>query len=75
MLSVICAWLNGWVNTRKAGDLRRHRTHYGVTVMQMFSRDAAVNAVVLGQTGNSPLFKLMMAWFTDAHMRHPALMI
>ena len=24
---------NGWVNNREAGDLRRHRTHYAVTVM------------------------------------------
>ena len=23
----------GWVNNREAGDLRRHRTHYDVTVM------------------------------------------
>ena len=33
MLSLICAWINGWVNKSEAGDLRRHRTHYGVTVM------------------------------------------
>ena len=26
-------WINGWVNTREAGDLRRHRTHYDVIVM------------------------------------------
>ena len=25
---LICAWINGWVNNREAGDLRRHRTHY-----------------------------------------------
>ena len=31
---VWCAWINGWVNTRDAGDLRRHRPHYDVTVMQ-----------------------------------------
>ena len=24
---------NGWVNNGEAGDLRRHRAHYGVTVM------------------------------------------
>ena len=35
MLSLICAWLKGWVNTRKAGDFRRHRTHYDVTVMYL----------------------------------------
>ena len=33
MFSLICAWINGWVNTREAGDLRCHRTHYDVTVM------------------------------------------
>ena len=26
-------WINGWVNTRGAGDLRRRRGHYDVTVM------------------------------------------
>ena len=31
--SLICAWINGWVNNRGAGDLRRHRAHYDVTVM------------------------------------------
>ena len=30
---LICAWINGWVNSREAGDLRRHRAHYDVTVM------------------------------------------
>ena len=33
IVSLICAWTNGWVNNRDAGDLRRHRAHYGVTVM------------------------------------------
>ena len=26
-------WINGWVNNRKAGDLKRHHTNYDVTVM------------------------------------------
>ena len=30
---VICAWINGWVNNREAGDLRRHRAHYDVIVV------------------------------------------
>ena len=30
--SLICAWINVWVNNPEAGDLRRHGTHYGVTV-------------------------------------------
>ena len=35
MFSLICVWINGWVNNRKVGDLRRHRAHYDVTVMWM----------------------------------------
>ena len=30
---LICAWINGWVNNGVAGDLRRHRVHYYITVM------------------------------------------
>ena len=33
MSSLICAWINGWVNNREAGDLKRHRAHDDVTVM------------------------------------------
>ena len=33
MISLICAWINVWVNDREAGGLRRHRAHYNVTVM------------------------------------------
>ena len=27
-------WINGWVNNRDTGDLRRHRAHHDVTVME-----------------------------------------
>ena len=27
VFSLICAWINGWLNNREAGDLRRHHTH------------------------------------------------
>ena len=33
IFSLICVWINGWVNNREAGDLRRHRAHYDVIVM------------------------------------------
>ena len=33
MFSLICVWINSCVNNRKAGDLRRYRIHYDVTVM------------------------------------------
>ena len=32
-VSLICAWVNGWVNNCDAGDLRRHRAHDDVNVM------------------------------------------
>ena len=34
MFSLICVWINDWVNNREAGDLRRHRPHYDVIVMR-----------------------------------------
>ena len=33
MFSLICAWINDWVNNQGAGDLRLHQTYYDVTVM------------------------------------------
>ena len=33
MFHLICAWTNGWINNCDAGDLRRHRSHYDVTLM------------------------------------------
>ena len=35
MFSLIYAWINGWVSNREAGDLKRNRTHYDVTVMNI----------------------------------------
>ena len=43
MFSLIWAWINGWVNNREAGDLRRHRGHY----------DAIVPELILHVTGAS----------------------
>ena len=33
MFSFVCAWINGWVGNREAGDLRCHRAHFDVIVM------------------------------------------
>ena len=35
MFSLICARINGWVNTGEAGGLRRYRAHYDVIVMNV----------------------------------------
>ena len=37
-VSLICAWTNGWVNNRDAGNLRHHCAHYdGTVILRMFS--------------------------------------
>ena len=33
MFSLICAWINGWVNNGGAGDFIRYCAHYDVTAM------------------------------------------
>ena len=34
MFSMICAWTNGWVINRDAGNLIRHRAHYDVSILR-----------------------------------------
>ena len=43
MFSLTCVWINSWVISHEAGDLRRYRAHYDVIIM-MFS----VNLLLLG---------------------------
>ena len=47
MFSLICAWINRWVNNREAGDLRRYRAHHDVIVMyinlSIFKSQRSVN--------------------------------
>ena len=45
VFSLICVWINGWVNNRETGDLRRYRAHYDVTVMRMCPRLPLYNAM------------------------------
>ena len=44
MFSLMCAWINDWVNNGEAGDLRRHRSHYDVTVMKEANTSCAENS-------------------------------
>ena len=34
-VSLICAWINGWVNNHEVDDLRRHEAHYDVIAMML----------------------------------------
>ena len=38
VFTLICARINGWVNNREAGDLRRNRAHYDVIVIGSVQR-------------------------------------
>ena len=35
MFSLICVWINAWVNNREACDLRRYHAHYDVIVISL----------------------------------------
>ena len=35
MFSLICAWINHWLNNREASDLRCHHAHYDIIVMKL----------------------------------------
>ena len=35
MFSLNCAWIDGWVNNREAGNLRRHHAYYDVAVISI----------------------------------------
>ena len=45
MFSLICVWINGWVNNREAGDLRCYIAHYDVTVMEFLFCKATHHAM------------------------------
>ena len=39
-------WINGWIDNRQAGYLRRHRTHYDIIVMA-FKRALNIDEILL----------------------------
>ena len=43
MFSLICVWINGWVNNCEAGDFRRHLVHYDVTIMKLMWYHCIIN--------------------------------
>ena len=55
MFSLICVWINGWVNNREAGDLRRYRAHYVVIVIYRNYIRICVTVFSLHETRLCPL--------------------
>ena len=46
MFSLIYVWINDWVNDPEAGDLRRHRVHYNVTVMSNYALNTLIQHIL-----------------------------
>ena len=55
----LCAWINGWVNNRESGDLKRHRVHYDVTVMTAFIMDSRHPYLL---NNDDPPYNKMASW-------------
>ena len=70
MFSLICTWIDVWVNNPEAGDLRRHRSHYDVVVMRWAFRCPSILATVLSGTPYTdvlwPAFDCLTA-FSGSH--------
>ena len=48
IFSLIFVWIDGWVNSREAGDLRRHRGHYDVSVRDSWRWNDIHHVHILG---------------------------
>ena len=80
MFSLIRAWTNGWVNNGDAGDLRRRRDHFDVTVMYPTSRTASwyfpnwplTRYVMLrvAHASGMPETLSLLPWVSDSDMHH-----
>ena len=57
MFSLICAWINSWVNNGEAGDLIRHCAHYDVAVMITKQYVGLCNSVLQCDTSKLTIFQ------------------
>ena len=63
MFSLIYAWINGWVNNREAGDLRRHRAHY-----RRHCNELARSKLMEGPV-NTDFLIIMLCWYYSMPLR------
>ena len=63
--SLICTWINGWVNNGEIVDLRRHLAHFDITVIFTNSRAAIsfTHWIWVGWTRRVP--RVCMRMLTD----------
>ena len=73
MFSLIYAWLNGWVNTREAGDMRRYRAHYDAIVMSFLfisnEGDTGANWLVQINNGIYTVASDTVVWATLSEIK------
>ena len=70
MSSLICSWINAWVNNREAGDLRRHRAHYDVIIM--WKKNTIQQEVVLQHQGQGGYAWQLLINYGRRNFRHDA---
>ena len=58
-VSLICTWMNNWVNNREAGNLRHHCAHHDITVMW------PVHSPHKGQWCGALVFSLICTWMNN----------
>ena len=75
IFSFICAWTNGWVNNRNAGNFRHHRTHYDVTVMYCFSMADVRSSLHIYSQGHSYMQIEMRKWLIFRHQDYLGLLL
>ena len=63
LFPLICTRINGWVNNGEVGDLRRHRAHYDVTVMEGDRRNFLTKVLWRGMRCHI----MMSSWFCHPH--------
>ena len=64
VFSLICVWINGWINNRVAGDLRRYLAHYDVIIMiltELLERSAKNMAITGKQRSLIQTFMAVLA--------------
>ena len=59
-----CVWINGWVNNRQAGDLRRHRAHYVGFIFWLIIKWVAFSDLIrmIGYQYNTSRMAARISW-------------
>ena len=50
IFSLICVWINGWVYNREAGDWRRYRAHFDISVMILLQNVPQIHVVFVASS-------------------------